>query len=157
MSRLSGSVVLCYFDYLQQLGSRITLQRRLLGIFSFLILAALFSSSPVAALVDGEPGLQRPAASSLDNCQSKFAEALRLGDREREYRAEKARYAEAVSRKCSAEKWYDLDLLECILFVPVFGLFLPFFGLLFIGALGSMRRSSSLARFRKGAESGDPP
>jgi hypothetical protein len=133
------------------------LRIRLLGISLFLIFAGFLYSAPVAAFVDGEPGLQRPAASSLDDCQSRFSEALRIGDREREYQAEKARYAEAVARKCSAEKWYDLDLLECILFVPVFGLFLPFFGLIFISSLGSMRRSSSVGRFQKEGESGDPP
>ena len=119
------------------------MQRRLLEISLFLIVAGFIYSTPVGAFVDGEPGLQRPASSSLDDCQRKFAESLRLGDREREYRAEKARYEEAVARKCSAEKWYDLDLLECVLFVPVFGLFLPFFALLVITEFGSMRRSSS--------------
>jgi hypothetical protein len=58
-------------------------------------------------------------------------------DREGEYHAEKTRYAEAVARKCAAERWYDLDLLECVLFVPVFGLFLPFFGVFFIGTVRS--------------------
>jgi hypothetical protein len=58
-------------------------------------------------------------------------------DREREYHSEKSKYAEAVERKCRAEKWYDLDLLECVLFVPVFGLFLPFFGIVLIGTVRS--------------------
>ena len=142
-SRLSGCAVLNLFGCLQLLGSRKTLKRRLLGISLFLIFAGFLYSTPLLAFVDREPGLQRPVSSSLDDCQRKFAEALRLGDREREYQAEKTRHAEAVARKCSAEKWYDLDLLECVLFVPVFGLFLPFFGLSFIGALGSVRRSSS--------------
>jgi len=133
------------------------LRRCLLRIFLFPIFAGFLYSTPIAAFVDGQPGLQRPAPSSLDDCQSKFAEALKLEGREREYQAEKTRHAEVVARKCSAEKWYDLDLLECILFVPVFGLFLPFFGLFFIGALGSMRRSSPSGGFEKEAESGELP
>ena len=118
------------------------MRRRPLGIFLFLIFAGFFYSTPVAAFVDGEPGLKRPPSSSLDDCQRKFAETLRLVDGEREYHAEKTRYAEAVARKCSTEKWYDLDLLECVLFVPVFGLFLPFFGVFFVGTLRSRRGAS---------------
>jgi hypothetical protein len=123
------------------------LRTRLLGISLFLIFAGFFYSTPVTAFVDGEPGLQRPPASSLDDCQSKFAEALRSRDREREYHAEKARYTDAVAGRCAGEKWYDLDLLQCVLLVPIFGLFLPFFGLIFIGTVRSSYRKSQRKEF----------
>jgi hypothetical protein len=121
------------------------------------MLFGLFYITPVSAFVDGEPGLQRPAASSLDDCQTKFAEALKSRDREREYHVEKARYTEAVASRCGGEKWYDLDLLECILLVPVFGLFLPFFGFIFIGSLRSIWKSSSSGIIEEEAEIADAP
>jgi hypothetical protein len=133
------------------------LRRRLLGISLFLIFAGFFYSTPVAAFADGEPGLRRPPSSSLDDCQRKFAETLRLVGREREYHAEKTKYSEEVARKCSTGKWYDLDLLECVLFVPVFGLFLPFFGVIFIGTLRSIWGSSSPGSIEEEAEIGDDP
>ncbi len=156
MSRLSEYAVLDYPDYHQQFGSRKALRRRLLGISSFLLVAGFFYSTPVA-FVDGEPGLQRPAAASLDDCQTKFAEALELRDREREYHADKARYTEAVASRCGGEKWYHLDLLECILFVPVFGLFLPFFGFIFISTLRSIWKPSSSGGIEEEAEIADAP
>ncbi len=90
-----------------------------------------------------EPGVSRAGGASLDDCQKRFTEALRFVDREREYSAEKARYQQAAVERCSEGKWYDLGFLECVLFVPLFGLILPFFGLMIIGTVRSVRQTSS--------------
>ena len=115
----------------------------LLGAFSFVLICELMCSCPVAALVGPEPGVSRAGGASLDDCQKRFTEALRFVDREREYSAEKARYRQATAERCSEEKWYKLGLLECVLFVPLFGLILPFFGLMIIGTVRSIRQTSS--------------
>ena len=133
------------------------MRRSLLGVFSFLMFFGLFCTTPVAGFVGGDPGIERPSDSPVDHCQRNLAEALRSRDREREYHAEKARYTEAETRRCGGEKWYDLDLLECILFVPVFGLILPFFGFFFIGTLRSIWKSSSAGRIEGEAEIVDAP
>ena len=119
------------------------MKRFLPAILSSLALFVLFSSPTVAAFVDGEPGLTRSFNTSLDHCQRQYTERLRLRDREQEYRTEKARYTEAAGMKCETERWYDLGLLECALFVPIFGLFLPFFGVTLIDTLRYARRSPS--------------
>ena len=118
------------------------MQKLLLSTLSFLIFLVFVATPPVAAFVDGEPGFARPSEASLDHCQRRYAERLRLQHREREYQAEKARYGEATARRCGEEKGYDPGFLECLLFVPIFGLFLPFFGTLLIGTLRSTREST---------------
>ena len=50
---------------------------------------------------------------------------------------------QALAKLCSEERWYDLGFLECVLFVPLFGLILPFFGLMIIGTVRSVRQTSS--------------
>lgn len=119
------------------------MRRLLLGAFSFVLICELMCSCPVAALVGPEPGVSRAGGASLDDCQKRFTEALRFVDREREYSAEKARYQQAAVELCSEGKWYDLGFLECVLFVPLFGLILPFFGLMIIGTVRSIRQTSS--------------
>jgi hypothetical protein len=116
------------------------MQKLLPSALSSLAFLVLFSSPPVAAFVDGEPGLARHSETSLDHCQKQYTERLRFRDTEEEYQAEKVRYTEAVGRKCQGEKWYNLGLLECALFVPIFGLFLPFSGALLIDTLRSTNR-----------------
>lgn len=115
----------------------------LLGAFSFVLICELLYSCPVAALVGPEPGLSRAGGARLDDCQKRFTEALRFVDREREYSAEKAKYQQSTAERCSEERWYDLGFLECVLFVPLFGLILPFFGLMIIGTVRSIRQTSS--------------
>ena len=119
------------------------MRRLLLGAFSFVLICELMCSCPVAALVGLEPGVSRAGGASLDDCQKRFTEALRFVDREREYSAEKARYQQAAVERCSEGKWYDLGFLECVLLVPLFGLILPFFGLMIIGTVRSVRQTSS--------------
>jgi hypothetical protein len=67
---------------------------------------------------------------------------LRFIDKEREYSAEKARYQQAMAKRSSEKRRYDLGFLECVLFVPVFGFILPFFGLMIIGTMRSTQRTS---------------
>jgi hypothetical protein len=125
------------------------------GAFVVLVLFTLFCVPPASAHVSGEPGWTGSSDSPLDRCQSQYAEALRLADRERDYRADKARYAEDLQRRCAGAKWYDLGLLECLLLVPVFGLFLPFFGFILVGTLRSGRNSPSPESLAKEAETGN--
>jgi len=119
------------------------MRRLLLGAFSFVLICEFLCSCPVAAMVGPEPGVSRDGGARLDDCQKRFTEALRLVNREREYSAEKARYQQAKADRCSEEKWYDLGFLECVLFVPLFGLILPFFVLMIIGTMRSIRQTSS--------------
>ncbi len=114
-----------------------------LGVFFLLVLSTLFWVPPASAHMDGELRWIGSSDSPLDRCQTQYAEALRLVDKEREYRVEKARYAEEVQRRCEEAKWYELDLLECLLFVPIFGLFLPFFGFILVGTIGSRGKPPS--------------
>jgi hypothetical protein len=107
------------------------------------IICGLFCSLPAVAFVGAEPGVSRGGDAPLDDCQNRFAEALRFIEREQAYASEKARYQQAASERCEQEEWYDLGLLECVLFVPIFGLILPFFGLMIIGTVRSVRRMSS--------------
>ncbi len=119
------------------------MQRLLLGAFSFVLICELMCSCPVAALAGPEPGVSRSEGARLDDCQQRFTEALRFVDREREYSAEKVRYLQATAERCSERSWYDLGFLGCFLLVPLFGLILPFFGLMIIGTVRSVRRTSS--------------
>ena len=116
----------------------------LFGVFSFLLICGLLSAYPVAALVGPEPGVSRTGNTSLDDCQKRFTEALRFIEREQDYASEKARYQQAEAKRCSGEKWYDFGLLECVLFVPIFGIVLPFFGLTVIGTLRPVRHAPSV-------------
>jgi len=112
------------------------------GAFSCLLICTVLCSCPVAAWVGPEPGVSRAGDSSLDDCQKSFTETLRFIDREKEYASEKARYLQATAKRCSEKRWYDLGFLECVLLVPVFGIILPFFGLMIIGSVRSVRRTS---------------
>jgi hypothetical protein len=114
-----------------------------LGAFSVVLVCGLLCSCPATALVGPEPGVSRSAGAPLGDCQKRFTEALRFMDREREYSAEKERYHRATAKRCSEERWYDLGFPECVLLVPLFGLILPFFGLMIIGTVRSVRRTSS--------------
>lgn len=127
----------------------------LLGTLALLLLPLLVNVPPASADRSGEPRWTGSSDSPLDRCQSQYAEVLRLLDREREYQAEKARYAEAVERRCAGTNWYDLDLLECLLFVPVFGLFFPFFGFILVGTLLSRKKSPLPESFAKEVEIGN--
>ena len=119
------------------------MRRLLLGAFSFVLICELLCSCPVAALVGPGPGVSRAGNTLLDDCQKRFTEGMRFIDRQREYSAEKARYQQTTAGRCSEQKWYDLGFLECVLFVPLFGLILPFFGLMIIGTVRSIRQTSS--------------
>jgi len=119
------------------------MRRLLLGVFSFVLICGLLCSCPAAALVGPEPGVSRAGGTPLGDCQKRFTEELRFVDRQREYSAQKARYQQALAKLCSEERWYDLGFLECVLFVPLFGLILPFFGLMIIGTVRSVRQTSS--------------
>jgi len=125
------------------------MRRFLYGIFSLLIISELLCSCPVSAWGGAAPGARSLGANSLDPCQSRFTEALRAIEREREYAVEKARYQESVARKCAGEKWYDLGFLECVLFIPLFGLVLPFFGIMLFGTVRSVWTASSKETTRK--------
>jgi hypothetical protein len=125
------------------------MRRFLLGILSLLIICELLSSFPVAAWSGADRGGRNHISNSLEPCQSQFVEALRTIEREREYAVEKARYRETVARKYAGEKWYDLGLLECALFVPLFGLVLPFFGSMLLGAVRSAWTTPSQESMRK--------
>lgn len=129
----------------------------LLGTFSLLIICGLLCSCPLVARVGAEPGVRSHSGYSIDPCQKQYAEALRVIKREQEYAVEKARYQEAVARKCAGEKWYDLGLLECALFVPLFGLVLPFFGLIFFGTVRSVWIAPSQQSSRKETETDNAP
>ena len=119
------------------------MRRLLLGAFSFVIIFGFLCTCPAAALVGPEPGVSRAGNTPLDDCQKTFTEALRFIEREQEYASEKARYQQATAKQCSEERWYHLGFLECVLFVPLFGLILPFFGLMIIGTVRSIRQTSS--------------
>jgi len=119
------------------------MRRLVLGAFSFVLISGLLCSCPSAALVGPEPGVSRYGGTPLGDCQKRFTAALRFMDKEREYSAEKTRYQQAMAKRCSEERWYDIGFLECVLFVPLFGLILPFFGLMIIGTVRSIRRTSS--------------
>jgi len=119
------------------------MRRLLLGAFSFVLICGLLSSCPAAALVGPEPGVSRSGGAPLGDCQKRFAEALRFMDKEREYSAEKTRYQQATAKRCSEERWYDLGFPECVFLVPLFGIILPFFGLMIIGTVRSVRRTSA--------------
>ena len=119
------------------------MHRFLLGSFLLLIIFELMFSCPAAARVGAEPRVRSHGDHSFGQCQNQFTEALRAIEREREYAVEKARYQEALASKCAGEKWYDLGLLECALFVPLFGLVLPFFGIMFLGTVRSVWTTSS--------------
>lgn len=119
------------------------MRRLLIGAFSFALMCELLCSCPVAAVVGQEPGVSRAGDARLDDCQKRFTETLRFVDREREYSAEKARYHQATTQRCSEQEWYDIGFLECVLLVPFCGLILPFFGLMIIGTVRSIRLTSS--------------
>ncbi len=107
-----------------------------LTLLSLLLLCSL----PFKALADppGEGSGMR--GRPLDDCQKKFAETLQFMDREREYRADKVRYQTLVAQRCAGRQWYEPGLLECALFVPFFGLILPFFGVMLLERLDAVRR-----------------
>ena len=117
--------------------------RLLLGVFSFVLICGLLCSCPAAALVGLESEVGRAGGAPLGECQKRFTEELRFIDGEREYSAEKVKFQQAKAKRCSEERWYDLGFLECVLLVPLFGLILPFFGLMIIGTVRSIRQTSS--------------
>ena len=119
------------------------MQRLLLAAFSLVHICVLFCSCPAAAQVGPQPGVSRAGSTTLDDCQRRFTEALRFVEREKEYASEKARYQQATAKRCSGEEWYDIGFLECVLFVPIFGLIIPFFGLMIISTVRSNRKTSS--------------
>lgn len=125
------------------------MRRIALGALSLVILCEFLCGSPLEAGAGIEPGISIQGGNSLAPCQSQFAEALRAIEREREYTAEKSRYQEALSRRCAGEKWYDLGFLECALFVPLFGIVLPFFGIILFGSVRSALISSPPRNERK--------
>ena len=118
------------------------MRRLLLGAASFVLICGLLCSCPVQALAGAEAGVSRAGNTAVDHCQKRFTEALRFIEREDEYASNKARYRQAVAKRCAEERWYDLGFLECVLFVPIFGLILPFFGLTIIGTVRSIRKTS---------------
>jgi fatty-acid desaturase len=122
------------------------MRRLLLGAFSFVLIGNLLCSGPIAAFAEPERGVHRLADTSLDPCQKRFAEALRWIDRERSYAEEKASYRETLEGRVAGKKWYNFGFLECLLSVPIFGLIVPFFGLMLLSRMRTMwRRSSSKA------------
>ena len=133
--------------FLYQRGA--TMRRLLLGTFSLLVICELLSGCPVAARAGAEPGVRSHRSHSLGQCQNQFTEALRAREREREYAVEKARFQEALASKCAGRKWYELSLLECALFVPLFGLVLPFFGIIFFGTVRSRWTAPSRKSMRR--------
>ncbi len=119
------------------------MRRHLTGVFSFLFIFLTLCIWPVAALEGPAAELGGLEGNPLDGCQKKFAESLRFLDRERDYAEKKVRYQQALADRCAGRKWYDLGFLECALFVPLFGLILPFFGMMFFGSLRSLWRTST--------------
>lgn len=113
------------------------------GFLCLILVFGLLFVRPVVSPARAEPGISRAAMAPLDDCQNRFANTLKFLEREREYAVEKGKYHEALSRRCAAERWYDFGLLDCAIFVPLFGLILPFFGLTIINSLRSRSRKSS--------------
>lgn len=114
------------------------MKKHLLLFLSLLVLSGILSSAPAASFVGDETGPRRFGGTELETGRARYAEALIAQEREREYRSEKQQYLQTLERMCAAEKRYDLSLLECVLFVPLFGLVLPFFAVMFFGTVRSM-------------------
>ena len=119
------------------------MRRLLLTVLALALICELLCCQRATAFAGTSPGVSRSGDAPLDECQKKFAELLRFMRRENEYAGDKANYAEAVEDRCAHQKWYDFSILQYVLFVPLFGLILPFFGLMIFGAARSIRRTSS--------------
>lgn len=112
------------------------------SVFALVLVFEMLGCRPVRAFVGPTPGVSRSDDASLDGCQKRFAELLRFIHREREYATDKANFQDTMADRCTRQKWYDFSILQCVLFVPVFGLILPFFALMLFGAVRSIRRTS---------------